>query len=163
VSPIRFLSTSALPGPPPITGSVAPGVDSSACMKRRGKDWAGWFAGGASDSAADRLPDAAEVLVDMVDVAADDDLLRGHGGPPRERDAALCELLVGEIAHDYGSRRPLLVERDRLRLGSCAVFLRMLGVHRVKHGQHAGAMGRPVAVGTVDSAASHNSQVARGG
>src|SRR5882672_265497 len=32
-----------------------------------------------SDSTADRLPDAAEVLVDVVDEAPHDELLRAHG------------------------------------------------------------------------------------
>src|SRR5690242_1147 len=90
------------------------------------------FATGAS--AADGLPDAAKMLVDVAEKGALDHLLSAHGGHPCEHGADLGELGIGKATH--GRRRrgsPLLVERDRLRLRAVGVLLSMLGVHLIKH------------------------------
>src|SRR5262245_15395058 len=70
-------------------------------------------------SAADRLPDAAQVLVEVIEERALDHVLGAHRRHPREYRAGLRELGVGETAdRGGGGRRALLEERDRLRLAA---------------------------------------------
>src|SRR5439155_1750944 len=87
-----------------------------------------------ADSAADRLPDAAEMLVDVAEEGTLDHLLGAHRGHPREHGAGLRELGIGEATYGRGRRRgSLLMERDRLRLRAAGELLGMLGVHLVEH------------------------------
>src|SRR5882724_5690194 len=89
----------------------------------------------APASVADRLPDAADVRVDVGDQAVGDELLRGHRRRVREDGPALRQLIVSEGAdHRGGGRRASLEERDRLRLGAGGMLLRVPGVHLVEHG-----------------------------
>src|SRR5262245_4535955 len=82
-----------------------------------------------SGSVTEGGPDAVEVLVDVADQDALDDLLRGHRGHAGEHGAALVELLVRERPHGgRGRRGVLLVEREGVRLGAVGVLRRMLGV-----------------------------------
>ena len=74
------------------------------------------------------------MFVDVAEEGALDHLLGAHRRHPREHGAALLELGVGEAPDDRGRRGgPLLVERDRLRLGAAGELLGMLGVHLVEH------------------------------
>src|SRR5439155_18438918 len=71
---------------------------------------------------------------DVIDEGAHHELLRAHGGHPREHGAAARELLVGEAAHGRGrNHRSVLVEGHRLRLGAAGEIHGMLGVHLVEH------------------------------
>jgi hypothetical protein len=60
------------------------------------------------DSAADRLPDAAEMLVDVAEEGALDHLLGAHGGHPREHSAGLRELGIGPRTAAPAAAAPFL-------------------------------------------------------
>src|SRR5262249_11335755 len=73
---------------------------------------------------ADRRPDALEMLVDVIEQDAVDDLLAAHRGHAREDHSALGEVGVAEPAEHRGRRGgALLVQRDGLRLGNVGVLL----------------------------------------
>src|SRR5882724_13453599 len=103
------------------TRAASPGEPRLACQSRPT---------GASEP--DGLPDAAEVLVDVDDQGAHDNLLGTQGRRVREDGPALRQLLVAQGANRRGCRRrALLEERARLHLAAARVLLGMLGIHLV--------------------------------
>src|SRR4029077_14578111 len=98
--------------------------------------WTSDRRGGArrGDLAADRLPDAAEMCVDVAEEDALDQVLYAHRWHPREHGAGLRELSIGEATHGRGRRGGrLLVDCDRVRLRRAGELLGVLGVHVVEH------------------------------
>jgi hypothetical protein len=91
-----------------------------------------------------RLPDAAEVFVDVVDQAADDQLLDGHRRHVRQHRPATRELLVTQRPDCRGGHhRARREELNRLRPRAVSVLLRVPGIHLVDHGAREAARRLP--------------------
>src|SRR5262249_29005369 len=88
----------------------------------------------SAHSAASRLANAAEMLVDVAEKSTLDHLLGAHRRHSREHHARLRQLGIGEATYCRSrSRSPLLVERDCLLLRAAGELPGMLGVHLVDH------------------------------
>src|SRR6266568_1096782 len=87
---------------PPVS-SVPPTLVVEAVGRKEGRDDCSQIVAlFVLDLGADRLADAVEVSVDMVDENVRDDLLRAHRRRARQDHAALPELIVRETPHDGG-------------------------------------------------------------